>query len=325
MIHFTEKNNPNEDVCYLLNLDNHSDLYLLDCGEAPSLTIQECIKVKVLFISHTHFDHFIFFDSFMRHQLGTGKKIIIIGPPGIAKNIEGKMAGFEWNLIEADSFSFEVRELIAPNQIKYYRLNPPEWKLVFEKECTDSIIYSEKRFNVKATFLDHKTVSVAYLFEEVSKTKVKPLPFKPGPWVGQIKNAFEKKLPETIVKIEDKEVKAGKYFDLFYEQKGHRLAYVMDHLGSPENHQLLLDFCPEVDQLIIETYYRNIDQDFANKNHHSTAYLSGTIARKLKARSVAFVHHSRRYGEEIEDLLEEANAAFEDRSPNYQKKPTPRF
>ena len=57
------KNLPNEDISILVTADNHSGKYLCECGTASKLTPKECHDINAVFISHTHIDHFVHFDS----------------------------------------------------------------------------------------------------------------------------------------------------------------------------------------------------------------------------------------------------------------------
>ena len=93
------KSLPKEDICLLVRPANHPWDYLIDCGEASLLTSKECQNLRALFISHTHMDHFMNFDTLLRHQLGVGREIIISGPEGIAKRIQSRIQSYIWNLI----------------------------------------------------------------------------------------------------------------------------------------------------------------------------------------------------------------------------------
>lgn len=50
-----------EDICILVNLDNHPWNYLCECGNASDLTVKEVQNSNAIFISHTHIDHFVNF------------------------------------------------------------------------------------------------------------------------------------------------------------------------------------------------------------------------------------------------------------------------
>ncbi|MEM6725264.1 MAG: peptidase [Bacteroidota bacterium] len=324
MIHPKIKNKWDEDICLMLSVDNYKKQFLCDCGMASELTAGDCTKVEAVFVSHTHIDHFSNFDALIRHQLGLGNTLLVCGPEGIQRNVQGKLNGYLWNLIEPGSLAFEVREIVSEHQVNCYKLEPPHWEIQ-ALGSKDGPIYKNKMLAVQFAILDHGTPSIAYLFEEITRLKVRPTPYEPGPWVGALKRAFQNHQPDTLLEIPDHHIKAGALFEYLYEQPGYKLAYVMDHLASAENHEKIMNLCRDVDNLIIETYYRDIDRGFAEKNFHSTAKASGTIARLVGAKHTFFVHHSRRYSNEIEDLLEEARAAYEDREPVFRHQVIARF
>ena len=122
------KSAPDEDICLLIKVANHSFHYMCDCGEARALTVKECQNTAALFLSHTHIDHFVNFDTLLRHQLGTGRKVVICGPEGIAEQVQNRIRSYCWNLIEKGSVSYEIREILEHQQYKVVHLHPPLWQ-----------------------------------------------------------------------------------------------------------------------------------------------------------------------------------------------------
>jgi ribonuclease BN (tRNA processing enzyme) len=122
MIKATLKSRLQEDICLMLQVENHSLSYLCDCGMASDLTVKDCRDTAAIFVSHTHIDHFIGFDQVMRHQLGIGRRVIVCGPAGIAQNVQHKMLAFNWNLMKDDELavSYEVRESVDEAYIEAY-------------------------------------------------------------------------------------------------------------------------------------------------------------------------------------------------------------
>ncbi|MEM7101924.1 MAG: peptidase [Bacteroidota bacterium] len=325
MIHATLKSKWDEDICLMLTIDNDKWNYLCDCGSASLLKPGECLKTRAIFISHTHVDHFINFDTIMRHQLGLGKLNSICGPKGIAENVRGKLLGYQWNLIETDSITYEIREVNEQGRIAIYHLKPPKWELNFIKNLESNTIFKGEEFSVSYTILDHGIPSIAYLFQENTKLKIKETPYAPGAWISLLKKAYRQNLPEMEFYIGEKDFRAKDLFHLLYEKPGYKVGFVMDHLASSANHEKIIDLCKDADVLFIEAYYRKIDEAFAKKNYHSTAQASGEVARKAGVQNVYFIHHSRRYSTEIEDLIEEARASFENRDPIFKDNPIARF
>ncbi len=325
MIKATLKSKLLEDICVHVQLDNHKWTYLFDCGYASLLSHGECQKIKALFISHTHIDHFSNFDFVLRNQLGTGNTTTICGPPGIAKNVQGKLHGYLWNLIDRSSLSFLVREINPDNTIVTYELHPPEWELVKLDEYKDSVIYKDPDFSVNYTILDHNTPSVAYKMSQIDRLKIGEFPFRQGAWISKLKNAYQANDSNLQIDVHGEIFTSGELFQYLYIEKGSSVAYVMDHLGSTENHEKIIDLVGGVDELFIESYYRDVDLEYAKLNHHSTARISGEVARKANVKKLSLVHHSRRYNTEVQDLWEEGRAAFEGREPVFLKPPVSRY
>ncbi len=316
-----------EDICVVAEPENHGHNYVFDCGYASKLQIADVMKTRAVFVTHTHLDHFAYFDFILRHRAGGRNPLTICGPVGIARNVEGKFQGYTWNLIGRRP-GIEVRELVSDHEVEIYRMSPPHWQR--KKVSTVSLKPGEPMFcfeNIRVyhCLLDHRIPSVAYRMQEGDKVKIGDLPYKPGPWVGMLKKAFEEDLPKTLIQTEEGLRKAEDLFSLLSIKKGFHLGYAMDHLGGGENHQKLKVFFQDLDELWIESFFRQVDWDFARRHHHSTSYLSGLLAREAGVKKLNLVHHSRRYFSEIDDLIEEGRAAYEGREPRFVRTPVARY
>jgi ribonuclease Z len=104
------KSRPKEDICILLQLDNHAPNYICECGDASDLSVKDAQNADAVFLSHTHIDHFISFDTLLRHQIGGGKRIVVCGPKHITAQVRAKIKGYSWNLIEEGAIVYEVRD-----------------------------------------------------------------------------------------------------------------------------------------------------------------------------------------------------------------------
>lgn len=325
MISAQIKSRPDEDISLLLTIDNHKWKYLCDCGMASRLKPGEVTRLGAIFISHTHIDHFANFDFLLRFQIGLERTITVCGPGGITQNVRGKLLSYTWNLIGPEAIAYEVREIMPDGQIQVSLLRPPLWEPLLIDTLPGGIIYENEAVAVHYVLLDHGIPSVAYRFQEPDRLKLRETPYKPGPWIGQVKQAFLANDEEAIINVYGEEILAGTFFPYAYIKRGFRLAYVMDHAANAANHAILMDFLEGADELYIESFYRDVDRHFAELNHHSTARASGEIARKAGVGRAWFVHHSRRYFKEWEDLLEEARAAFEGREARFQHTPVARY
>lgn len=325
MISAQIKSRPDEDISLLLTISNHKWKYLCDCGMASRLKPGEVTRLGAIFISHTHIDHFANFDFLIRFQIGLERTITVCGPTGITANVLGKLRSYTWNLIGPEALAYEVREILPDGQIRISLLRPPLWEPEHIKDLPGGVIFENEAVSVHYVLLDHGIPSVAYRFQEPDRLKLRDTPYKPGPWIGVVKQAFLAGDKTVPIDVYGEEHLSGEFFPFAYIQTGYRLAYVMDHAANTENHIILKDFLAAADELYIESFYRDVDRHFAEINHHSTAKSSGEIARLAGVKRAWFVHHSRRYFKEWEDLLEEARAAFEGREPVFIAAPVSRY
>ena len=82
---------------------------LFDLGRNDALSPARLLRAQDIFISHTHMDHFIGFDTLLRVALGRGTTLRIHGPPGLISNVQGKLQGYTWNLVDGYPLTIEVR------------------------------------------------------------------------------------------------------------------------------------------------------------------------------------------------------------------------
>jgi len=302
-----------EDICIMVKMANHSWNYICECGDASDLTVKEVQNTQAVFISHTHIDHFVNFDTIIRHQIGIQRRVVICGPKGIAKQVQAKLLGYTWNLINEDAIIYEIREYAAENELHIYEIKPPKWELEKNGVEQTNVLFAEKEFSVKGVLLDHKTPSLAYKFEQVDTVKIdlSAVPYKPGRWVGELKKAYEMNTPEAIIEVDGEGVPAQSLYHLLTIKKGDQLGVIMDHAANAENHALIRTHFQGCHQVYIESFYQNSDEEQAVTNYHSYAKMSGAIMREADVKKPVPVHFSRRYDQEdIDRLKAEFQAAF---------------
>jgi ribonuclease Z len=307
MIHGTLKNLPTEDICIHLSIDNHAKQYLCECGSASLLGKKDCLNLAAIFISHTHIDHFVNFDTVLRHQLGSGMRVTLCGPKGIAKQLQAKFRAYNWNLIAENELQYEIREILNERRIKIYQVSPPKWNLQLIGELDGPILYQNEAVEVKFTILDHGTPSIAYSFKEPNAVNFQQdeAPFAPGPWVKMAKAAFLANSPATPINIQGQDYSAGELFPYFRLKTGYHLGVAMDHLASAANHDKIINTFQNADQVFIETYYLDEDKALALQNRHSYAKASAEVMRRAGVKNATPVHFSRRYTEEDIQLIQQ--------------------
>lgn len=297
-----------EDISILIKVDNYPYNFICECGDASNLTVKECQNTEAIFISHTHIDHFINFDTILRHQIGIGRKVIICGPKGITEQVQSKIKGYQWNLISEDAITYEVREIIDKNKIHISELRPPFWNIEKTYNNNSTKVFQNKNFEVDFVILDHKTDSIAYRFKESDTIKINigKSPYKGGSWVRALKTAYDNDQKNTLIEVEDQSIKAEDLFYLLEIKKGDTLGVIMDHAAHADNHEKIKSLFQDCNQVFIESFYKAEDKAFAEANYHSYSEESARIMKLCHVGKATPVHFSRKYTiEDIEILLEE--------------------
>jgi len=300
---------------------------LLDVGDLSAQPPADLLKVSDVFVSHTHVDHFIGFDHLLRIVLGRDRTIRLFGPPGIIANVEGKLGGYTWNLVEGYTLTFDVHE-VSPEKVTVARfpcgarferidLRPPSAFL--------GVVLDDPLLVVRAVHLDHKIPCLAFAIAEPTRINIDPEGLKrvglaAGPWLTDFKRLVRAGAPDgTTVRAPavggaGDSVREATLGDLKGEivtvTRGQRLAYVTDALYSPENRRKIVALAKDADVLFCEAAYLDRDRDRATERHHLTARQAGLLAREANAKELVLFHFSPRYQGSPDSLYREAGDAF---------------
>ena len=231
----------------------------------------------------------------------------------IRDRVQSKIRGYQWNLIEENAITYEIREIKTDGQIHKSEINPPEWKIIPLPQNESEALFRNKRFTVDYTILDHKTDSIAYLFKEYDTVKINMsgTKFKGGSWVRALKTAFENNKENQLIKIEENEFEAKDLFHLMETKRGEKIGVIMDHAANEENHQKIKTLFNNCDKVFIESFYKAEDKEFAKTHYHSYSSASAKIMKACKVKFAIPVHFSRKYKEaEIKILMDEFNAGL---------------
>src|SRR4030095_11621949 len=147
---------------------------LFDLGQNDALGSTRLLRAADLFVSHTHMDHFIGFDAVVRVALGRGKTLRLYGPPGLIENVNGKLRGYTWNLVDGYPLTIEVREFDRQEvrQATFHAANgflqssPAVHPLRVDSRTGLFPVLEDPMFTVKAVALNHRIPSFAYALEE---------------------------------------------------------------------------------------------------------------------------------------------------------------
>ena len=310
-----------EDPGMFLQIENIGDYILFDIGNIYKLDRSLIKKINKIFITHTHMDHFIGFDYLLRLKLGKQQVVEIFGIYPVAENIYHKLQGYIWNLVE-----FEPQIIFLVKQYKngyfyHYRF---DIKKKFKKEfikrtkAKNDVIYENKDYKVNFAVLDHKIPVLGYSLEFPDKLKLKKelireLPLK-GYEIGKLKEFLEdSRNKNKKFKIGNKHYSYKELLEkLTFTQKGIKISYITDVLGSKENIEKITRLVKDSDYLYCESVFLEEDSEQASKVYHLTTKQTAEIAKLANVRNLIPFHFSRRYGKNTNLIFNELSKFLED-------------
>lgn len=317
-------NGPFEDPALYVGFRYQRRALIFDLGTIDCLSMRDVHKLSDIFVSHTHIDHFIGFDYWLRCSLSKDEEVNVFGPPGIIDNIRGKLEGYTWNLIQDYPTRIAVTEVDGKQQktIHFRAVNKfcPEGEAVVP---FNGILLDEPSFIVRTTVLDHGIPCLAFSLEEkkrlnVRQERLQAMGLRSGPWLDELKRMLRENAVETT-SLEIPLMADGKKRSLtlrewrealILETEGQKIVYVVDTLFSPGNVEQILPLARGADLLYCEAAFSQADEARARERYHLTAPQAGTLARMAQVKRFVPFHFSPRYEAEPGRLLEEALKAF---------------
>lgn len=297
-----------------------------DLGKLDRLPAADILKITHAFVSHTHLDHFIGFDRVLRLFLARDATLDLFGPPGIIRNVLGKLSGYTWNLVEGYPFVLNVHE-VHFDKITSVRLRASA-AFALEEMGTrpfSGVLLDTPAFSVRTVHLDHKIPCMAFALVEkthlnVRKDALERLGIPAGPWLNALKDAIRTGQPNdatvTARWVADGAERRHEFRlaelreRLVVETPGQRLAYVVDTLFSADNARRIAELAHDADLFFCESLFLDADRDQALKRHHLTARQAGTLARMANVKRLEVFHFSPRYDGMADQLYAEAAATF---------------
>lgn len=306
---------------------------LFDLGHNDGLGPTRLLRAGEIFVSHTHMDHFIGFDSVLRVALGRGKTLRLFGPPGLIENVQGKLRGYTWNLVDGypltiDVQEFHEREIQRTTFLASTGFQPSD-RTSTPAPCHDGplvTVLEDPMFTVKAVALNHRIPSFAYSLEElfhinVNKQKLHEAGLRVGGWLKDVKRHIWLGRPDdfrfTVAlydehRREDREFMLGEVKERFLTiSRGQKIAYVVDARYDDENEAHIVALARGADVFYCESPYLDVDAEKARDRYHLTARQAGLLARKAQVRDLVVFHFSPRYTGQGDSLEREAMEAFQ--------------
>ena len=302
------------DPCLFIRILHEKRALFFDLGTIHSLKPSDLYKISDVFVTHTHMDHFIGFDTLLRSILRREVPLNIYGPPSVLPCIQGKLKGYTWNLIEdyptkINVFTYNGRYLShsifsAKNRFR---------KQIVSRSVSDGLLHQNPLFTVRAVKLDHGIPCLAYSLEEKFHINIdKPLLIKKGFEVGAWLNDFKKVIRENAkygrqtVRISDKDFQVAEISDIARITKGQKISYATDIALNQKNSARLINFIKGSDLFFCEAYFLEKDRERAIERSHLTANAAGSIAKKAGVKKLELLHFSPKYSDCPDKVIEEA-------------------
>jgi len=320
-------NGPFEDPGLFVPFLYDPKAFLFDLGDLASLSPRDLLKVSHAFVSHTHMDHFTGFDALLRLYLGRNKTLYLYGPEGFLQNVEGKLAGYAWNLVANyhNLFTLVATEIHPECQLTRTYVCHEEFQSTgrIKRQAFEGLILRESGLSVSAVILDHDIPCLGFSLEErfhinINKDALEGLGLIPGPWLNRFKQAlYEQADSAAEFKIPDKFCSARKVYPLNELANqialivpGQKIGYIVDVGYSLINAEKIIALVKGADQLFIEAAFLENDKEIARQKQHLTAWQAGTLAGRAAVKRVIPLHFSPRYTGQGDLLCREVMAAF---------------
>lgn len=292
---------------------------LFDLGDIQNLSAREILRVRHVFISHMHLDHFIGFDDLLRLFLHREIDLHLYGPPGLLRAVQAKLGGYTWNLLNQTSPDFRLHACEwSPDGFCSRQSFHARYRFEAGKPHSDAlpsnVLHEETDFHVEVEMLDHGIPSLAFAFQErlrvnVHKSKLDALGLPVGPWLSTARRLVRSGAPGNTVVIVDSE-RSVCLADLIAAQAlvsvpGQRVAYATDFAYTDENVERVVRLAKRSDYFFIESTFLEADAAMASSKRHLTAQQAGKIAAQTFAKRAIPMHFSPRYLGREEELLAE--------------------
>jgi len=255
------------------------EIILMDCGEGTQRQIMKSnmsfMKIKKIFITHFHGDHFLGLPGLIQTMALNGRKspIYIYGPKGTVNTMNSLL------------------------NIGFYNLGFP----IFLHELADGDMVSENDFSVVCIKADHSIPALSYSIIEKSKKRIKK---KKADSLNLTHRELE------VLRNKGEIIKDGRVIKIDEVSQQSRDGRKIVYSGDTRPFGRFVKFSKNADVLIHESTVESSLEEKANKHGHSSARQAGEIAKSAYVEKLFLVHLSARY-KDSKPILDEAKNIFE--------------
>lgn len=296
---------------------------LFDCGQIHHLAKRVLKQTRAIFISHAHMDHFMGIDTFVRNVLVSPRTFDLFGPPGLAKKLHHKLAGYDWNLAERFWCTLRVNEVHAESVISWLLSGPEGFSCRWEKEeaLLDRVIYRNDYLQVEAVQCDHKIPVLAFCCRErpaftVDSQRLADAGLVAGPWLADLKRRFNQgfsdKSPIRFQRCGEAETADAPekdaeelYAAICGTNSSASIGYLTDVGYNRENVDRLVEFFQDLSLFIVECSFLREDVEKARRSHHLCTDDINRLLDRLRPVSLLPMHLSKTYNGRCRELYQQ--------------------
>ena len=302
---------------------------LFDLGDISSLSNAELLKVSHVFVSHTHIDHFIGFDRLLRTVFGREKTLTFFGPENFIKNVEGKLAGFTWNLVDRyeESLTIKVVEVREDKLLKGTFRAIDKFKISGQEEVEfeDGIILNDSTCVVRAAVLEHRVPCLGFSLQEnlhvnINKDRLESMCVVEGAWLNDLKQAVVEEKPDSYaiempvtregISSFEKNTLGQLKENLVEISQGQKIGYVVDTIYNEPNSKRIIELVKSADIFFCESPFLADEETRGQERFHLTSHQAGTLAREAGVKKLQVFHFSSRHRDCREQFYNEAQETF---------------
>ena len=303
-----------------LHLELGGEGALFDLGDLMPLKAARIHRVREVFVTHAHLDHFFGFDWLLRIFLGEERRIRIYGPEGLAERVRSKLAGYTWNIEMDFGFEAEVHEVLDRHALvsRFRCQHGLEGDLRSrERPLEGGVLAETPTHRVRAVPVEHGTPCLAFAYEQkrglhVLEEGLARLGLERGPWLRELKRAVLGGEPaDTAFEADGRTFPLGQLAaELTVEVPSVKVAYVADTVFTDAVCVRVAELAQGARTFFCEAKYVERDREKAAAARHLTARQAAELARAGSVGELCLFHPSPKYQRRYEELLEEARAVF---------------